>query len=221
MIVNCIWEHNGNDTLLHIENFVGAFTRGESLDIAIKKINNEIVDYCKWANIIPPEDIEIKIIQDYSCELDVCDADSDVLFESEKKSLTQQEYEKLKTPCLKSAKDFLELYNSIPNKDYSNLPARKTFYGMVPRTAYEMYEHTKNVNDYYFGEIGITSNNEGDIFDCRERAFELLEKTPDYLENKVFNGSYNEQWTLRKVMRRFIWHDRIHARAMRKLKRLD
>lgn len=216
-MIKCIWEHNGNDTLLHIENYVGAFTRGQSLDIAMGKVNKEIIDYCKWANISPPEDIEIKIIQDYSCKLNVCDADSDVLFESEKKPLTWQEYETLKALCLKSALDFLELYNSIPDKDYSNSPNRKTFYGTVPRTANEMYEHTQSVNDYYFGEIGINADNEGDIYACRKRGFELLENTPDFLDNKLFNGSYNELWTLRKMLRRFIWHDRIHAKAMRKL----
>ena len=26
--------------------------------------------------------------------------------------------------------------------------------------------------------------------------------------------AYGEDWSLRKVLRRFIWHDRIHARAM-------
>ena len=36
----------------------------------------------------------------------------------------------------------------------------------------------------------------------------------DFLENQVFLGSYDEEWSLRKVLRRFIWHDRIHAKAM-------
>lgn len=31
---------------------------------------------------------------------------------------------------------------------------------------------------------------------------------------EVFIGSYNEEWSLRKVLRRFVWHDRIHAKAM-------
>ena len=35
MKVNCIWEHNGNDSLLYAENCIGAFTRGESLDEAL------------------------------------------------------------------------------------------------------------------------------------------------------------------------------------------
>ena len=97
------------------------------------------------------------------------------------------------------------------------MPPRETFYGAVPRTAREMYEHTKNVNSYYFREIGIAADNEGDIFSCRERGFLLLERQPDYLQNKVFLGSYEEKWSLRKVLRRFIWHDRIHAKAMARM----
>ena len=31
MIINCVWEHNGSDTLLYAVDFVGAYTRGESL----------------------------------------------------------------------------------------------------------------------------------------------------------------------------------------------
>ena len=27
-------------------------------------------------------------------------------------------------------------------------------------------------------------------------------------------GSYDEEWCLRKVLRRFLWHDLIHAKAM-------
>lgn len=77
-----------------------------------------------------------------------------------------------------------------------------------------MYEHTKNVNSYYFGEIGIDSDNKGTIYECRKRGFELLEKTEGFLDNPVFEGSYGEMWSLRKMLRRFLWHDRIHAKAM-------
>ena len=42
----------------------------------------------------------------------------------------------------------------------------------------------------------------------------MLEAKPDFLQNPVIEGSYGENWPLRKVLRRFIWHDRIHAKAM-------
>ena len=77
-----------------------------------------------------------------------------------------------------------------------------------------MYAHTKNVNEYYFSEIHVDADNDGSIYACRKRGFEALEAKGDFLENVVFAGSYGEDWSLRKVLRRFIWHDRIHAKAM-------
>ena len=214
MTSNCVWEHNGNDTLLYATNFVGAYTRGESLEIAKAKMPQEIVSYCNWLGMDAAGKTEIVIVEEKRSELTIRDADSDVLFESEQAQLTIEEYETLKTLALKSAKDFLTLYESIPDKNKAAIPERKTFYGRVPRTANEMYEHTKNVNTYYFAEIAVDADNDGNIYECRKRGFESLESNPDFLQNTVRKGSYGEDWSLRKVLRRFIWHDRIHARAM-------
>ena len=128
-----------------------------------------------------------------------------------------KEYEELKALALKSAKDFLTLYEAFPDKDRAAYPARQTFYGAVPRTAREMYEHTRSVNAYYFTEIGVSADNNDSILDCRRRGFAALEAMPGYLENCVLEGSYGEFWSLRKLLRRFIWHDRIHAKAMYRL----
>ena len=214
MTINCVWEHNGNDTLLYAIDFIGAYTRGESLEIAKAKMPDEIASYLKWLGEDAFENIEIVIAGEKASDLAIKDADSDVLFESEKVPLTVEEYKMLKALALKSAKDFLTLYNSIPDKSATASLARKTFYGQVPRTADEMYEHTKNVNEYYFAEIEIDADNCGNIYECRKRGFEALEAKHNFLQNAVIEGSYGEDWTLRKVLRRFIWHDRIHARAM-------
>ena len=76
--------------------------------------------------------IEIIIAQEKDCDLAIKDADSDVLFEGEKAPLTADEYGKLKALALKSAKDFLALYESIPDKSAAAIAKRKTFYGNVP-----------------------------------------------------------------------------------------
>ena len=214
MTINCVWEHNGNDTLLYASDYIGAYTRGESLEFAKAKMPGEILSYLKWLGEDVTDSIEIIITQEKDSDLAIKDADSDVLFESEKAPLTTDEYEKLKALALKSAKDFLALYESIPDKSATAIAERKTFYGNVPRSADEMYEHTKSVNEYYFAEIDVDADNSGNIYECRKRGFEILETKPDYLNNSVIEGSYGEDWSLRKVLRRFIWHDRIHARAM-------
>ena len=214
MKVYCVWEHNGNDTLLYAVDYIGAYTRGESLEIAKAKMPQEVVAYLKWLGEDTSDNIEVVIAQEKDSNLAIKDADSDVLFESEKAPLTADEYEKLKALALKSAKDFLALYDSIPDKSATAIAERQTFYGQIPRTADEMYEHTKNVNEYYFAEIEVDADNGGTIYECRKRGFEALEATPDFLQNTVIEGSYGEDWSLRKVLRRFVWHDRIHARAM-------
>lgn len=214
MEIRCVWEHNGNDTILYSDNFIGAFTRGETKEIALEKMPSEILSYLQWKGEPAPDCLEPVIVQEKPSELTISDADSDVLFDEERKPLAMWEYEQLKALALKSARDFLTLYEAIPEKGKSCRSARATFYGQVPRTALEMYEHTKNVNDYYFGEIGVAADHEGTILECRERGFALLEKQPDFLKNTVCQGSYGEEWSLRKLLRRFIWHDRIHAKAM-------
>ena len=214
MKINCFWEHNGNDTILYALDPIGAYARGESLPAAIAKMPAEIKSYLTWRGDPVPNLIEIVIAEEKESELDIRDADSDAIFDCEKAPLTREEYEELKALALRSAKDFLALYESIPDKNAGLSLLRKTFYGQVPHTAREMYEHTKNVNAYYFGEIGVDTDNDGDIFACRLRGFEALEAQPDFLHMPVIEGSYGEFWSLRKMLRRFIWHDRIHARAM-------
>ena len=214
MIVNCVWEHNGNDSILYADTFVGAFTRGASKEEAMLKMPEEIRRFQLWRGETPFDDYAIEIVQEKESDLQIRDADSNILFITEEKPLTFREYQYLKKLALKSAEDFFTLYLSFPDKHKSSLPHRKTFYGSVPRTAEEMYQHTKNVNEYYFSEIGVEADNEGTIVSCRKRGFETLESIAGYLSLGTVTGSYDEDWSLRKVLRRFIWHDRIHAKAM-------
>ncbi len=214
MKLRCAWEHNGNDTLLYCIDAVGAYTRGENLDIASGKMKDEINSYFDWLCKPHVGDMEIEIVQQKKSHLCISDADSDIIFDEETKPLAEDEYRILKELALKSARDFHLLYESIADKDVSCLNDRTTFYGRLPRTAREMYEHTKNVNAYYFGEIGIDADNEGTIYECRRRGFELLEETQVFLNAAVIEGSYGEAWSVRKMLRRFLWHDRIHAKAM-------
>ena len=214
MKIECVWEHNCSDSILYAENFIGAFTRGSSLEDAMLKMPEEIRRFQLWKGEAPTDNFEIEIVQDKESDLQVKDADSDVLFTTEKEPLSAEEYRYLKSVAMKSAEDFYALYESFPDKNRSANPVRKTFYGAVPRTAEEMYQHTKNVNAYYFSEIGVDADNEGTIISCRARGFDVLESISDFLSLSAVTGSYDELWSVRKVLRRFIWHDRIHAKAM-------
>ena len=214
MKIRCVWEHNGDDTLLYAIDFAGAYTRGESLEAAVAKMPEEIQSYAKWAGVEVLCETDVEIAQEKVSSLQVADADSDVIFDDEAAPLSAEEYGRLKVLALKSAEDFHALYSSVPDADAVISEDTGTFYGKKPKTAREMYEHTKSVNGYYFAEIDVDADNSGNIYECRKRGFELLEKKSGFLSAGAYEGSYGEMWSVKKVLRRFIWHDRIHAKAM-------
>ena len=215
MEIRAVDEYNNSGHLLYAGNFTGAFVRGRTKEEALAKFPAEISQYARWRGI-PPDGTEcsVRVVQESASELPIDDGDTEVLFDSEKPALTPAEYTALKGLALKSAEDFLALYRSVPDKTGTSRAPRKTFYGDVPLTAEAMYRHTKEVNGYYFGEIRVPATQEGDIYACRLRGFQMLEQQPDFLQNRAYRGSGGEEWSLRKVCRRFVWHDRIHAKAM-------
>lgn len=216
MLIRAAAEYNVGGCLLYAADYAGAYARGRTPDEASPKLPEEVRRYCRWSGDTPDEAGEdrVIIVQSRESALHICDADSDIILDGELPPLTEGEYLRLKGLALKSAGDFLKLYASVPDKDATVLKPRETFYGPVPLTAREMYEHTRDVNSYYFGEIGVDAGNGPDILEARRLGFEELERHPGYLENAVYRGSWGESWSLRKLCRRFIWHDRIHARAI-------
>ena len=220
MEVKVVVEYNADGFLVYADNFPGAFSRGRTKKTALGKMPAEIVSYNRWQHgQNSSADFSIIQVQEAKTELNVADADSEVIFDSEKLPLARERYFLLKQLVLKSAYDFRGMYRSIPDKDFTNLPKRKTFYGDVPRTAKAMLAHTNNVTSYYAAQLGARLNNLEDIYQNRIEAIKAIEKVPHYMDNKVIQGDYNELWSLRKVLRRFIWHDRIHAKAMYRLAR--
>ena len=216
MKLQAVEEYNPGGYLIYAANYPGAFVRAETEAEALAKFPGELRSYLHWSTGANPgyDDPEVEIVQRKLSSLQVHMADSDVLFDSERQPLTPQEYENLKLLVLRSARDIRKLFASIPNPDISDRPKRVCFYGTVPRTPREMYEHINQTTAYYVGAFGLPFENVPDIYTNRLQALSELEELPDFLSGEVYTAPDGELWTMRKVLRRFLWHDRIHARAM-------
>ena len=154
MEVRTVCEYNDEGCLVYLENFPGAYVRGRNYKNAEAKIRKEIESWMDWENGTSPDSaLEIKLVQEKKSELRVCDADSDIIFDSEREKLSMEEYSRLKILALRSAMDLERMYDSIPDKKMNIVPTRETFYGKIPSTAGEMYDHCMNITEYYFGEI--------------------------------------------------------------------
>jgi len=210
-------EYNNGFTAYSAE-LTGVYGRGKTEAEAIRKLIDDTYDYCNWSEEKLPKDMKIAVTNRYKTELDVSDADGDILLESEKGVLTEKEYEKAKQLCIQSAFSVKVLYDSIPDVDIidKNKYNVKTFYGLKPATPKEMFNHiTSVIIDYYAWIFKIDTEKEG-IISAVCGIFDKLEERGDYLNNEIFVYE-NEQWNTKKLLRRIIWHNRIHAKAMYKL----
>ena len=207
-------EYSDRGCLLYSLDCPGAFARGRSREEAAGKLPADVAAFCRWAEWpVPSGSVEITE-EKYQPEMKVEDADSDLLFACERQPMTAEEYGRLKRLVLRSAAAFETLYAAIPDQDATLGDARGTFYGEYPNTARTMYLHTNRVTAYYVGEMGAEMENLPGFYENRVRGLAALEEVQDFLSLPVIEGSYGELWSVRKVLRRFLWHDRIHARAM-------
>ena len=210
-------EYNNQGYLCYAVDFPGASGRGRTKQDALDKLKKDVYRYIWWIGASLTNNYVIEIVQEYKSLLHIEDADTDILLEKEALCITLEEYSLLKKLVLKSAKDFQMLYESFPKKLFQDIPVRKTFYGNVCSTPNDMYAHTNNVTAYYMDRLSVVIEFDDNIVENRIKAFESLEQNPDFLLNQIFIDSNKEYWCLRKVLRRFIWHDTIHAKAMYRL----
>ncbi|MBE6928245.1 MAG: hypothetical protein E7467_07155 [Ruminococcaceae bacterium] len=216
MKIEAVCEYNDSGYLIYAANLPRAYVRGETENQALAKFSGEARSYLRWLGekCSASEVFEVSIVQRKHSGLHIEQADSDVLFDTERAPLTEEEYQQLKMLALRSAKDFKRLYEAIENPDISDRPHRTAFYGAVPRTPRQMYEHTNKTTAYYAAAFGIALENMPDIYANRMQLLSELEALEDFLSDRVYLAPDGESWTLRKVLRRLIWHDRIHAKAL-------
>ena len=207
-------EYNDKGCILYSLDCPGAFARGRNREEAAAKLPADVAAFCRWAGWeVPAGPVDITE-EKYQPDMRVEDADSDMIFSAERQPMTAEEYALLRELVLRSARDLDALYGSVPDRDAPLGDARSTFYGEYPDTARKMFEHTNRVTSYYVGELGAETDSLPGCYENRLNGLSAVENIPDVLNLPVTEGSYGEEWSLRKVLRRFLWHDRIHARAM-------
>lgn len=213
MHIDAICETNGKGWLIWAAQCPGAFARGATENEALAKLPGDVRRFLRWAGE-PAGDITVTPGAPIESGLHTEDADSDLLLEADCAPMTEADYAAAKLLVLKSAHDFCTLFESIPNPDISPRAPRTSFYGPVPRQCLQ----TVGV------EVGhvFKRNAEGGhvigrravrvVIHLARRA--RIEDREELLTGRICTAPDGERWTLRKLLRRFLWHDRIHARAM-------
>ena len=213
-----VLEYNDKGVILWSLRYPGAFARGETAAEAVRKLPAACRRYRLWAKLPTEADAageeQVRCTRKIKVDVPVEEGFTAALFPEEKLALDMARYTSLKTLCLISSRDLEALFASIPQKDRALLKSRRTVYGKVPVTAREMLSHVIEAQRTWATLFGVNLGESQGLLADRKRLFGGLERQPGYLDGRLVTGPDGELWTLRKLLRRLLWHDALHGRAL-------
>ena len=212
-----VLETNNNGFMCWILELPGAFVRGATKDEVHRKLAGEMAAYAEWLSIpIPIKDTQHEEL--FATIAVVEDGDTNILLETDKEPYRNvTDFDRECRLMRLSSQRVQQTYDKCVNRDvFAPSKMRKTFYGDVHATIEAQYKHIVACQQYYLENIGISADVHGHLVASRERVVDAIRAKYQAEGNQLYHGT-DEDWTLRKVVRRIIWHDRIHARAMNRM----
>lgn len=210
-------ETNGKGFMGFIVELPGAFVRGPDEPNALSKVLAEAQSYLRWLHTSDKISSQPYVVQRHSCGLMVEDGDCEILLDSDKGFLGYAEWTQLVDLVKYSGSTFNALFEHAQLKDWvDDARVRQTFYGANKKTIREIFDHVRRTQYFYLSRTGQRAFEDEDesLQTVRDECLKALNKLFDKQGNsKVYNLD-NEDWTLKKIMRRFVWHDRIHGKAI-------
>lgn len=209
-------EWNDHGAMCHFVEPLGAFTRGTTEAHAIEKAYAEYDSYAKWLGLRADTPIRFSIAQRYRTDLDVQEADSDILLDSDRVNRSREDVDLVEELLLYSASTLEALFThaELPDRVDSRMTGL-TFYGERPDTIRRVFSHVDRTQDYYMSRVGLGfTDGHASFVDRRANCVVQLSKhwpTGQTLRPTTVDG---ERWTHLKVFRRLLWHDRIHAKSI-------
>ena len=144
------------------------------------------------------------------------DADNEILLDYDREPLDRSMFVQWIQIASFSVACFQELYDAATLRDWRD-PARdrETFYGVAPCSIREVYRHVDRVQGYYLRCLGLSPILDSCSFverrrECLSRITELYGRD----SGRCVPRGEGEQWTTAKALRRYIWHDHIHAKSI-------
>ena len=213
-------ETNGKGFHGFIVELPGAFVRGAKEEEALSKAQHEATSYLAWLGRELKQLPKAHIVQTHQCKLTVEDADCEILLDVDRGPMSDREFQLLVELAKHSGASFAKLYDRTQLKDWvDEARIRKTFYGQNKKTIKEIFDHVKRTQYYYLSRTGIAFSEDDalPLMEIRELSFDSLAHLFSKEGNSKIYNVQNEEWTLKKILRRFVWHDRIHGKAITRI----
>ncbi len=211
--------------MAHVAELLGCYSMAKTSKEALEKIPSSIRQYLDWLRVhgepVPDskEPIEIDVVKEVSTHVDVSDGDSEILLDHDQAPLADEELKTFLRLMNYAREDTIATLRHVSHEtlDWKPDPTTK-------RSIREIVVHLAYVEFWYLGKLWDESSTEGLLellAEIRKVVVERLNKlTPIERERKTTYyypaPKPPEEWTARKIFRRYLWHERLHSKTIAK-----
>jgi len=220
--MNISYETNGKAFMGWLDELIGSYVRGKTIEEANDHISDELCDYCKWLEL-ENEGFSVGTWTIVHNNAVIEEGDSYIILDNEKSERVEDDrFEILMNYLTISAENTNSIYQNSKevNKCVEKMAA-PTFNGGDHSTIRKQMLHIISAQEYYLRNIGIDITLPKSIISCRKEVIGYLMDKNAREGNKIYQAKDGELWTITKVIRRIIWHDRFHAREINEMNMLN
>ena len=193
----------------------GSYAAGQTRDEALRAFVEEIRDYWAWlrkhGEAAPPEDepVEVEVVETFQAFKSSPDYEVDGFFAPDAEPVQVEEIPRYLRLLDKSRADLLEVLSQVPSEVFEWKRDERT------RTIRQILHHIARAEVWYLSCLP-SSDPFPMLHDTRTTAKAYLGNLdPVQRSGAVVNAG--EKWSARKVFRRFLYHERYHAKSIRRI----
>ncbi|MBN1485048.1 MAG: DinB family protein [Chloroflexia bacterium] len=224
----------GGPWMAHVLDLPGCFVRADRRDTALVRLAQSVRDCMSWlrrhGETVPPEGepIQIELAEEHTGIGPFASGDAAALFRPEGLSIDPEGMEVLFRLLEHSRADLLALVRDLSDHVLDWRP------DLHSRSVRRILRHVGNAEEWYVSRLVLPENlpaewntdEELPIFDFldmeRRTAVECLRRLDERGRSKIFFSDCwtehpEEAWSARKVLRRFLEHEREHLVEIRRI----
>lgn len=216
------YETNGHGFMGWPADLPGAFVRAATMAQVRAKLDCELHAWSAWLNQAAPT-VTTWHESTVTTAAVIDDGDSEILLDTDRRGYPSQD--DLANDCvllvISAAKvDLIQAQCRTIADKVDPAMVRTTFYGPTFATTAGQYRHIIDTQHYYLQNLGVDAQwNDGPLVNSRQAVAQALVQAWRRDGNRVLTDpGGDEEWSIRKVARRLIVHDRLHARAMNRMR---
>lgn len=199
----------------------GCYNYGTTIEEALAGLPAAIRDYWAWrashSDLVAPEaqEMEIEVAETFAVTYDG-DYEINAFFAPDGQPPSEEEMEEVLRLLTYSRADLLALLTGLPNEALDWKPDEEAW------PIRRILRHIGDAEAWYISRLGIDPGDHGmedevaRLASIRRRALKEIRAFPPNKRAQLYT-LHGELWSLRKVLRRFIWHERDHLQQMANL----